>query len=178
MQLESSDFSARLRHYLQSEEIIHADYQGSFSSQSRVLRLHWIKITETCHLLAHRGREVGLVSVEHHQTFTQTLRHIHPSLNHKNIIIQFQSLSKFVSHPLGINEWKVVHILASISPEVLTCRPCSVQTPHPVLSLLVLTLVTALRVPLPHKTHHKTEYRHELGAIFPHKEHCDNKKRN
>ena len=118
MQLESSDFSARLRHYLQSEEIIHADYQGSFSSQSRVLRLHWIKITETCHLLAHRGREVGLVSVEHHQTFTQTLRHIHPSLNHKNIIIQFQSLSKFVSHPSSINEWKVVHIIASISPGV------------------------------------------------------------
>ena len=58
--LQSSDFSARLRHYLQSEEIIHADYQGSFSSQFSVLRLHWIKITGTCHLLAHRGREVGI----------------------------------------------------------------------------------------------------------------------
>lgn len=34
MQLQSSDFSARLRHYLQAEEIIHADYQRGVSPPS------------------------------------------------------------------------------------------------------------------------------------------------
>ena len=78
---QSCVFSARLRHYLQSEEIIHADYQGvSPPSQPWVLRLHWIKITGPCHLA--QGREVGLVSVEH-QTFTQTYTETHSSLTNR-----------------------------------------------------------------------------------------------